>query len=146
MIEAPSPRCGSATWMALMVPIRLVFITSIQACQIGGSLHARDAGRRDDDVELAQLGDAVFEGRPQLAGVAHVDLRRDDALAGLLDELRGLLEVLRCRHRVADRREVLTPVDGDDVGALLGQPNRVAAALPARGAGDEGDLSLNASH
>ena len=32
MIEAPSPRCGSATWMALMVPIRLVLITSIQAC------------------------------------------------------------------------------------------------------------------
>ena len=33
MIEAPSPRCGSATWMALMVPIRLVFITSIQAAR-----------------------------------------------------------------------------------------------------------------
>ncbi len=31
MIEAPSPRCGSATWMALRVPIRLVFITSTQA-------------------------------------------------------------------------------------------------------------------
>ena len=74
----------------------------------------------------------VFERRLQLAGVAHVDLRRDDALPRLLDELRGLLEVLRRRHRVADRREVLTPVDGDDVGALLGQPDRVAAALAAR--------------
>ena len=35
MIDAPSVRCGSATWMALMVPIRLVLITSIQACSGG---------------------------------------------------------------------------------------------------------------
>ena len=101
---------------------------------------------RDDDVELAQLGDAVVEAPLQLAGVAHVDLRRDDALPGLLDELGGLLEVLRRRHRVADGVEVLTQVDGDDVGALFGQPDRVAAALAARGAGDEGDFPLNASH
>ena len=33
-------------------------------------------------------------------------------------------------------------VDRDDVGALFGQPDRVAAALPARRAGDECDLSL----
>ena len=42
---------------------------------------------------------------------------------------------MRLRERLAD-------VDGDDVGALLGQPHRVAAALAARGAGDERDLAL----
>ena len=36
MTEAPSPRWGSATWIALIVPIRLVSITSVQACS-GGS-------------------------------------------------------------------------------------------------------------
>ena len=37
---------------------------------VRGALHARDSGRRDDDVELAQLGDAVVERRLQLAAVA----------------------------------------------------------------------------
>ena len=32
---------------------------------------------------------------------------------------------------------------GDDVGALLGQPHRVAAALTARRPGDERDLALD---
>ncbi len=87
-----------------------------------------------------------LERRTQLAGLAHVGLRGDDAAAGLLDELGGLLEVLGRRHRVADGRDVLAQVDRDDVGALLGQPDRVTAALPARGAGDECDFPLNASH
>ena len=41
-------------------------------------------------------------------------------------------------HRAAD-------VDGDDVGALLGEPDRVTAALPARRSGDESDLALDSS-
>ena len=36
MIEAPSGRCGSAAWIALIVPSRLVSIESVQACS-GGS-------------------------------------------------------------------------------------------------------------
>ena len=36
MMEAPSLRCGSATWMALMVPTKLVLMTSVHAC-IGGA-------------------------------------------------------------------------------------------------------------
>ena len=35
MIEAPSDRCGSATCTALIVPMRLVSITSHHAC-VGG--------------------------------------------------------------------------------------------------------------
>ena len=95
---------------------------------------------------LPELGDAVLEDRLQLGRVTHVDLRRDNALSGLFDELRGLLEILRRGHRVADRREVLTAVDRDDVGAFLGEPDRMTAALPARGTGDECDFPLNASH
>ena len=132
MIDAPSLRCGSAAWMALIVPIRLVLITSIQACRAADPFMPAMPACGDDDVEPAELGDAGLEGRLQPAAVAHVGLRRDDALPRLLDETGGLLEVLRRRHRVADGGEVLAPVDGDDVGALLGQPDRVAAALPAR--------------
>ena len=41
--------------------------------------------------------------------------------------------------------DLLTDVDGDDVGALLRQPHRVRAALAARRAGDESDLAFNTS-
>ena len=37
-------------------------------------------------------------------------------------------------------------VEGDDVGALLREPQRVAAALPPRCAGDERDLAVELSH
>src|SRR5699024_1067821 len=103
-------------------------------------------GLRYDDVQAAQLGDAVLERGLQLRGLAYVRLGRDHALAGLLDEGRGLLEILRRGHRVADGVDVLTEVNRDDVGAFLGQPYRMAAPLPACRPGDECDLSLYASH
>ena len=65
-------------------------------------------------------------------------------LAGFLDEPRGFVEILGRRHRVTDGVDVAAQVDGDDVGAFLGQPHRVTAALAARRAGDEGDLSFDA--
>jgi len=40
----------------------------------------------------------------------------------------------------------MAQVDGYDVGALLREPHRVAAALAACGARDEGDFALDASH
>ena len=53
---------------------------------------------------------------------------------------------------ILEGKEVLDPgpdrpadVDGDDVGALLRQPHRVAAALPARRPGDECDLAFYTS-
>jgi hypothetical protein len=41
--------------------------------------------------------------------------------------------------------DLLAQVDGDDVRALLGQPDRVAAALAAGRTGDERDLTLHSS-
>src|ERR1700677_3970772 len=41
--------------------------------------------------------------------------------------------------------DIVADVDGDDVGPLLGQPHRVAAALAASGAGDESDLAFSSS-
>ena len=56
------------------------------------------------------------------------------------------LELLRRGHGVADRGEVLAPIDGDDVGAFLGEPNRMTPALPASSTGDECNLALYSSH
>ena len=110
------------------------------------AFHACDACLGDDDVDLAEFGDAALQCLTQLGRLAHVGLGRDDAATGLLDELGGLLEILGRRHGVADGRDVLAQVDRDDVRAFFGQPDRVAASLAARRAGDECDFPLNASH
>ena len=65
------------------------------------------------------------------AVVADVGLAGDDAAVEGLDLLDRLGQV-----------DVRPDVDGDDVGALFGQPHGVAAALTPRGAGDEGDFSF----
>ena len=100
-----------------------------------------DAGVGHDDVESAELFDAVVEHRFHVVVVANVDDRGDDALAELLDQRGGLFEVLRCRTGCRRVLELLADVDGDDVGALLGQAHRMAATLSTRRARDERDLS-----
>ena len=146
MIEAPSLRCGSATWMALIVPTRLVLIRrSRPAAAAGPSCRRyRPAPPR---CRACRTRRARPPARRAAAPASRTSaLRGDDPLAGLLDQPGGLLEVLRRGHRVADGLEVLAEVDRDDVGALFGQPDRMTAALSAGGAGDECDLAFNASH
>jgi len=55
-------------------------------------------------------------------------------------------EILRSRQRVGNTRDLLTEVDRDDVGALLRQPNRVAAPLAASGTSDKGDSAVKLAH
>ena len=55
----------------------------------------------------------------------------DDAPTGLLDEVDGLVEILPGRHRVGDAVDLFAQIERDDVGAFLGEPNRVGAALTA---------------
>jgi hypothetical protein len=104
------------------------------------ALHGADAGVGADDVELAKLRDAVVNGGPQRAGVAHVGGDGDDPAVELLDGLDRLAQVGVGGHAVANRRVVTADVDRDDVGALFGQPHRMAAALTPRRSGDERDL------
>ena len=82
----------------------------------------------------------------QLGRITDVGLRSHYPPSGLLDQVRGLLEVLGPGHGIADGGEVLTDVDRDDVGSLFGQSYRMAATLPTTGSGDESDFALNASH
>ncbi len=106
------------------------------------ALHSGDTSLRHNDIELAELGETLLECGTHLRGLAYVGLGRDDAPALLLDETRGLFEILGRGHRVPDRRDVLAQVHRDDVRALLGQTHRMTAALPASGTGDERDLAF----
>ncbi len=66
-----------------------------------------------------------------------------DSTPLLLDQSHGLGEILVRGRCVEVRRasHVAADVDGDDVGALLRESNRVTAALPASGARDECNLA-----
>ena len=68
------------------------------------------------------------------------------AAASCLDELDRLLEFRGRRVRVVHRVDVGADVQSDDVGAVTGESDRVGAALPARGAGDESDFAFQISH
>jgi hypothetical protein len=78
--------------------------------------------------------------------IRDVGLPGDDPAVEGLDLLDRLGQVGRGRHRVWHAGDLRAQVHGDDVGPLLRQPDRVAAALVARRAGDEGDLAFQLPH
>src|SRR5205807_2546846 len=77
--------------------------------------------------------------------VPDVRLNRHAPTPEFLDQPPGLGEIFLAGHRIADRVERRARVDRDDVGALTGKAQRVAAALSPCGAGDEGDLALDST-
>jgi hypothetical protein len=79
-------------------------------------------------------------------GVTDIGLRGEDSVVERLDLLGRLGEIVRGGHGVRHGADLLADVDGDDVGALLGEPDGMAAALPACRAGDECDFALKLSH
>ena len=90
-----------------------------------------DAGVGDHDVELAELGDTAIDRGGQRRAVADVGDLGVHALAFLLDQPGGLVEVLRPRERILVGLDVLADVHGDDVGALGGKQS-VRATAPDR--------------
>src|SRR6201997_2289078 len=105
-----------------------------------------DARVGHDDVQPAQLLHAVVHRGFQRVVIADIDFGREDPAVQALDQVGGLGQVLgrRCRDGGVPH-DRLTDVDGDDVGAFLGQPHRMTAALTACRAGDKSDLALNTS-
>jgi hypothetical protein len=146
MIDPPplASRCGIETNSVFQTPVRLVSIVSRQSHLVPG-LDGADARVGADDVELAELGDARVDRLLERAQVAHVGLAGDDPPVKRLDRLDRLGQVGFGAHAIAHGVVVGEDVDRDDVGALLGQPDRVTAALTAARAGDEGDLALYSS-
>jgi len=101
-----------------------------------------DPGVGDDAPHRAECRHPLFDGGLQGAAVADVDLLRHDPPALRLDQAGGLGEVLGSGERIADRGDVGADVDGDDVGAVGRQADRVRAALTAGRAGGEGDAAV----
>ena len=91
------------------------------------------------------VGDPRRHRGGQRAAVADVGHLGDDPPVELLHQAGGLGQVGLGRHRVRDGLDLRAQVNRDDVRALLRQPYRVAAALAARGAGDQRYLALHAS-
>jgi hypothetical protein len=105
-----------------------------------------DAGVGHDDVQASELRHPGREHALQISRLAHVaGLRHDAAIQGL-DEPNRLLEVGRRGARVRGAGDLGAQVERDDVGAILGQPDRVAAPLAAGSPGHERDLSVESSH
>jgi hypothetical protein len=82
----------------------------------------------------------------QSGAIADITLPGEDPAVQGLDLFDGLGQVFRGRHRVRDGGDLGTEVHGNDVGAFLGQADRVTAPLPACGTRDEGDLTFEFSH
>src|ERR1700742_820733 len=102
----------------------------------------QDPRVREHEVDPAQLGHAGGHNGFQSLEIPNVALLGNDAAARLLDEVDGLVEVFAGRHRVGDAVDLTAEIEGDDVGALLGEPNRMRPPLATRGAGDERDFAI----
>ena len=149
-IAPPWPRSiivGIAVSTVLNTPVRL---TSMTSCQ------RRPLVRRSTSARCPALASTMSTGPSsavpasnaclQRGQVADVGLRGDDPAVQGLDLLGRLREVGGGRHGVGDAVDLLADVDGDDVGAFLGEPDRVAAALAACRTSDESDLAFKLSH
>ena len=105
-----------------------------------------DAGVGDHDVKTAQLGNAAVDRRGQRCPVAHVRDLGERTLTLLLDEPRGLVEVLGPGQWVFVGFDVFAQVHRDDVGTLGGEHPRVRAPLTARGSADHRHLARDPAH
>ena len=148
MIDPPRPPsmifCAPAITV-FQVPVTLMSMTSRNSSGVISS-HACGAatpGVGDDDVEPAQCGDAVVDGLAQPVEVAGVDDRRRGSGGPVASTRRTVSSRSSGVAGVVGhaRRQLAGDVDGDDVGALVGHPDGVRAALAPRRSGDECHLA-----
>ena len=149
MIEPPPAaiRCGTLTTMVFQTPVRLVSRVSCQTCGVTSSQvwMVQMPALALTMFEPAELGHPVVDRGLQGTGVPHVGRCGHDPPVQGLHRLDRLGQLGLGRQRVAHRVVVPADVDRDDLGALLGEPDRVRPALPPRGPGDEGDLACYSS-
>ena len=102
----------------------------------------KDARVGQHEIQPAEFGDPLGHRLREPFEVPDVALLGHDAPTGLLDEVHGLVEILRCRHRIGDAVDLVAQVERDDVGAFLGEPDGVGTPLTAGRARDEDDLPI----
>ena len=105
-----------------------------------------DARIGDHHVQSVEFCYGPCEFAGQRATIPDIDLGGVGPSTGLLDLQTGLFKIERRRQRVFVRLDVVADVEQDDVRTLLGQLDRVAAALTAGAAGNQDHFVLYSSH
>src|ERR1700760_1338322 len=119
---------------------------------VGGRLRRQSRGERadtgvgDHHVEVTEFGNTPVDGRGKCRAIPDVGDRGDDALAFLLDQTGGFVEVFRSGKRILVGLDVFAQVDRDDVGTLGGEHSRVRTSLAAGGATDDRHFARYSAH
>jgi hypothetical protein len=100
------------------------------------------SGIGQDKVKATEFGDRVGKDRLKPCEVSDIGLFGHDAASGLLYEVDRFVKVFAPGQRVCHAVDLFADVNGDDVGAFLGETHSVAASLPPRSAGDERNLAV----
>ena len=142
-IDPPLPAsiiAGTAARTVWKVPVRLTLDYGVPLLvgQLPYPSPAEHARVGDQDVEAAELLDAVGDQLTQRRVVADVDLAGQDLATLGFDRVNRLRQIFWGGRRIGDavghRR---ADIQGNDVRTLARQPGRVRPPLAARGAGDE---------
>src|SRR5882724_1903974 len=67
---------------------------------------AQDPGVGEDEIDATEFRRTVGDRRLQPFEITDVTLSCHDATAGLLDQIDGLIEILRSGHRIGDARHL----------------------------------------
>ena len=92
--------------------------------------------------ESTEFLDALCQCVGKLLSVAHVSLEGQALPTRFFYECLGLLKIVPTRHWIRVGLNVLTNVDGDDVGTLAGLLDGMRPALSSTGTRNKGDLSI----
>ena len=111
-----------------------------------GAVVTRDTSIGDNDIEATEAVDAFGHGCIKRSLIANIGHMGDDPATFLLDHSSGLVQVfLGCRFVGNVGKDRCAGIDGDDVGALGGEPSGMSPALAAGGSGNQYDLALKAA-
>ena len=99
-----------------------------------------DPGVGADDVDVPECFEPLGHGLVQLGLRPDIGLSGHDAPAEFLDQRHRLLEIVFGGEGVFHAVDLFHEVDGDDVGAFLGQPDRMRTTLASGRSGDKGDF------
>ncbi|CAB4964135.1 unannotated protein [freshwater metagenome] len=111
-----------------------------------GAVVTRDTSIGDNDIEATEAVDTFGHGRIKRSLIANIGHMGDDPAAFLLDHSGGLVQVFLGCCFVGDiGKDRCAGIDGDDVGALGGEPAGMGPTLPTSRSGNQYDLALKAA-
>ena len=139
-----SRQCTTAWWVGANVPLRCTLITASQSASVmlPDRGVAGDAGVVDEDVEPAELVDGLLHHAPGAFEVGDVLVVRGRLAAALANEIDGEVGVLAGALALEAGAEIVD----EDLGALLGQLERVTAADAVARAGHDRHPAVEQTH